>query len=512
MSLFPYHVKFVFHLEISLICYETRTRASKPGVYRKLVVDIVIFGVTPRNRVDLSFRHVCAPALCADQHVQVRLVGALVSLVFMLARPIETALARCFLAGEPTREAIVERCVHMLGHPWRWLPKLVASYLETAAQRTRPTHADVVVFLENCELFQAALVKHHKRLKVVHWITEQPIMQPAAAAAHWQIPAIETARDLADWFWLEDGQLEWFADLKILTPDSASQGIKHYHCRILEKYGGGYRLIEVPKRRIKAIQRQILDSILQVIPAHPNIHGFVPGRSIKTFAAPHAGSDVVLRMDLKNFFPSFRCARVQALFRTLGFPEQVAALLGGICTTVTPRTVCRQLGDPLYSRRHLPQGAPTSPALANLCSYRIDCRLTGLAESAGARYTRYADDLAFSGDATFARRVERFSLHVAAIAREEGFEVRHRKTRIMRQGVRQHLAGLVVNRQPNIPRRDFDELKAILTNCIRLGPSTQNRAQHANFKAHLNGKVAFVETINPAKGAKLRQLFEKISW
>ena len=125
----------------------------------------------------------------------------------------------------------------------------------------------------------------------------------------------------------------------------------------------------------------------------------------------------------------------------------------------------------LYAQRHLPQGAPTSPALANLCAYRVDCRLSGLAAVAGASYTRYADDVAFSGDEAFARCAERFSLRAAAILLEEGFAVRHRKTRLMQRSVRQHLAGLVVNERLNVRRADFDELKAILTNCCAAWPA-----------------------------------------
>jgi RNA-directed DNA polymerase len=135
-----------------------------------------------------------------------------------------------------------------------------------------------------------------------------------------------------------------------------------------------------------------------------------------------------------------------------------------------------------------------------------------LAAAAGALYTRYADDLAFSGDEEFERRAGRFSIHVAAILLEEGFSVHHRKTRIMRQGVRQQLAGLVVNRRINIRRGDFDRLKATLTNCIRHGPESQNREAHPRFRAHLEGRVAFVEAINPGKGSRLRALFQRIQW
>jgi RNA-directed DNA polymerase len=161
---------------------------------------------------------------------------------------------------------------------------------------------------------------------------------------------------------------------------------------------------------------------------------------------------------------------------------------------------------------HLPQGAPTSPALANLLAYRVDCRLAGLAGSAGAAYTRYADDLAFSGDEAYARQAEHFSVQAAAILLEEGFTVHHRKTRIMRSGVRQQLAGQVVNVHLNVARTDFDRLKAILTNCIRLGPDSQNRGNHPSFRAHLLGRINFVTMVNAARGARLRGIFDQIRW
>jgi hypothetical protein len=228
-------------------------------------------------------------------------------------------------------------------------------------------------------------------------------------------------------------------------------------------------------------------------------------------------------MDLRDFYPTFGGVRIQNVFRTFGYPERVADLLGGVCTNATPLDVwagirpdvdLARLAElrPLYARPHLPQGAPTSPALANICCYRLDCRLAALSESAGATYTRYADDLAFSGDHEFEKRVERFSVSVGAILQEEGLRVNHRKTRVMRQGVRQHLAGLVTNEKVNIVRRDFDQLKAVLTNCVRHGAESQNRDGRPDFRSHVQGKVAFVEMVNPAKGKRLRATFERIHW
>jgi len=126
--------------------------------------------------------------------------------------------------------------------------------------------------------------------------------------------------------------------------------------------------------------------------------------------------------------------------------------------------------------------------------------------------TRYADDLAFSGGKDFVRIANRFSLHVAAILYEEGHEAHHRKTRIMRQGVRQYLAGTVVNERLNIPRPDYDRLNVILTNCLRHGPASQNREGHPAFRSHLEGRISFVHMVSPAKAVRLRALYDEIDW
>ncbi len=452
-----------------------------------------------------------------------RLVGAFCRFSVMSRSSLLRVLATSILAGEPTVDHIVVRVSRTLGRTWRWLPPLSQRYVKAFAGRTRPRRRDVVQFLRHDPGFLCAWSKHFHELWVEQWLTEQQRMQPVAAAETWAVPVIESPGALADWLGLRTVELQWFADLKGLGYKSSRPKLRHYHYRILAKQSGNIRLIEAPKPRLKELQRQILAQILERIPPHPAVHGFVKGRSIKTFVAPHVGQRVVLRMDLRDFFPSFSAARIQAIFRTLGYPESVADLLGGICTNATPRDVWSrpafdidlsqvQEARALCSRPHLPQGAPASPALANLCAYRVDCRLSGLAKSVGVEYTRYADDLAFSGNEAFERCVDRFSTHVAAILLEEGFAVHFRKTRVMRQGVRQHLAGLVVNQHMNVMRPDFDLLKATLTNCIRLGPESQNRDAHPRFRSHLEGRVGFVEMINPVRGRRLRTIFEQIQW
>jgi RNA-directed DNA polymerase len=348
-------------------------------------------------------------------------------------------------------------------------------------------------------------------------------MQPTGDARGWGLPVIETVGDLARCLSLHPADLEWFADLKGLGSKLRNPKLQHYCYLIQSKRSGGVRLIESPKSELKELQRWIVSAILNRIPVHPAAHGFVKGRSIVTFASPHAGKNVVLRLDLQNFFPAFPAARVQAFFRTLGYPEHVADRLGGICTNTVPYDIWsrRPLDIPanewreardMFMRPHLPQGAPTSPPLANLMAFRLDCRLTGLAKSTNAVYTRYADDLAFSGGEEFNRVVERFSAHVAAVAMEEGFSVNHHKTRIKRQGARQRLAGIVVNQKLSPGRHELGLLEAILTNCARRGPESQNREGLLDFRAHLEGRVGFVEMINRKKGHRLREIFRRIQW
>jgi RNA-directed DNA polymerase len=435
------------------------------------------------------------------------------------------ALAAAFAVEGLDVEGCVRRGARLLGRRWRWLRPLAQRAGDAFSNHARPRQIEVVNFLLRDEGFRRASEKHE--LTIVTQVAAPPAMSPAAAGASWDVPAIRTSTELADWLEIALGELDWFADLRALEYKRNQGRLRHYHYRILAKRFGQVRLIEAPKNRLKAIQRRILTDILERISPHASAHGFRRGRSAKTFAEAHTGKQVVLKIDLHDFFPSIKAARIQALFRTAGYPERVADLLAGLCTNTAPQDVWDSAAwdsfeNPvpaqirrarwLYSQPHLPQGAPTSPALANLAAYRMDCRLAALASSCGAIYTRYADDLAFSGGHDFARVVRRFHLHVSAIVMEEGFAVHHRKTRIMRQGVCQRLAGIVVNQHTNVMRADYDRLKATLTNCLRHGIHDQNRTACDDFRAHLLGKIAYVEMIHPHRGSRLRELFDQIAW
>jgi hypothetical protein len=136
-----------------------------------------------------------------------------------------------------------------------------------------------------------------------------------------------------------------------------------------------------------------------------------------------------------------------------------------------------------------------------------------VAKSLEAEYSRYADDLAFSGSTALERATDRgLVAFIGAIVTTEGFALRFRKTVVMRSGRQQRLTGLIVNSRPNISRRELDRLEATLTNCVRFGPTSQNREGRPDFKAHLQGLVAWAEQVNHDRARKLRPLLEQIEW
>lgn len=437
-------------------------------------------------------------------------------------KTIATALASAFVAGPMDRVSLQERGRLVLGRKWKWLDGVINRFLNAERGTVRPRQKTVVQFLMLDRGLSRACLQHDLKVSYSNDISLQ--MSPMTAARSWLCPTqLNTPVDLADWLRLSINELHWFADRRGWEQAARSSKLQHYRYRVLAKKFNQVRVIEAPKPRLKTIQRQILEDILDHVPVHETVHGFRKGRSIRSFVEPHVGKDVVLKLDLQDFFPSIALAHVQAIFRSIGYPEPVADLLAGLCTNSTPADILHHSlpvdaswkvrnQSRLYRQPHLPQGAPTSPALANLAAWRMDCRLAGLATASSAVYTRYADDLAFSGDAKFSRSAYRFHIHASAIAMAEGFDVHHRKTRIMRPGVRQRIAGLVVNQRINIPRNDFDRLKATLNNCVRLGPDSQNHERQPDFRSHLDGRVSFVEMINPQRGHKLRTLFQQITW
>ncbi len=199
------------------------------------------------------------------------------------------------------------------------------------------------------------------------------------------LPLLHSVTELAHWLGLQSPK-----ELRRFQRPGAGPGAPYVEFTIA-KASGEPRRITAPRPRLKKLQRRILDELLDKCATHEAAHGFVRGRSVVTNAQPHAAAALVIKLDLRDFFPTIHFRRVAGLFQHYGYAQEVAAALASLCTHRP------QLGDgrTLWPGV-LPQGAPTSPALANLLCRRLDSRLCGLARRAGATYTRYADDLTFS--------------------------------------------------------------------------------------------------------------------
>lgn len=386
---------------------------------------------------------------------------------------------------------------------------------ELGEARYPPSPDDLTAYLIGSEHFRPVPGRP------VAAVLDPPRFAPIGPFAGLPIPALATLGDLGQWLGQSPEQLDWLSDERRGHGRAETTALQHYRYHFVSKRDGKERLIEAPKPRLKAIQRRILHEILAAVPVHRCTHGFVAGRSCLSGAQVHAGEAVVATFDLAQFFPSIGLGRIHGIFRCIGYPWAVARRLAGLCTTITPSAVFRRRSVPrpvdlerqaLYGVPHLPQGAPTSPALANLLAWSLDRRLHGLARVAGANYTRYADDLAFSGDIRFAKGLDRFRNELEIILREEGFSLNSAKTRIMPRHARQYVTGIVVNDHCNIDRSAFDTLKATLHNCAVNGPAGQNRDQVQDFRRHLAGRIAWVAQVNPGRGMKLWSLFDKIDW
>ncbi|WP_299465933.1 reverse transcriptase family protein [uncultured Gimesia sp.] len=332
---------------------------------------------------------------------------------------------------------------------------------------------------------------------------------------HYNLPRFDTPLELSEWLEIPLGKLAWLTHRfnQFDRPDDVNES--HYTYHWLPKRNG-FRLIESPKPFIKIAQQQILHELLNKIPVHSAAHGFITGHSPVTNARPHVGKRVVVKFDLENFYTSVKFSRVVSIFRSVGYCREAAICLARLTTSAIPANIAFPDGSlrPLlpYLSRHLPQGAPTSPALANLSAFSLDVRLSGLARSFDAEYTRYADDLTFSGSDQFLRSLRVFIPLVDQIVRSERFHVNQLKRRVLRDNQQQKVTGVVVNEHTNVSRKEFDLLKAILTNCIRQGPVGQNRENHPDFASHLRGRVAHVQQLNPKRGQRLLQLYQQIHW
>lgn len=258
----------------------------------------------------------------------------------------------------------------------------------------------------------------------------------------------------------------------------------HYQEFWMRKRSGGYRMISAPDKDLQAIQSTIYSRILSSVTiVHPAAVGFRCGRSVVDNAAPHLGKRYVLKMDIHDFFGSIRSLRVRQTFKKIGYPENVSKVLGALCCL----------------HRHLPQGAPTSPALSNIVGYEMDRKLSALAAEYGLTYTRYADDLTFSGD-VFPK--EQIIPQVKRIIRDEKFEPNHKKTHFMNQSSRKIITGVSVASgvKLTIPKSKKREIRKNVYFILTKGLAEHQRRIGSHDPAYLKrliGMLCYWRAIEP---------------
>ncbi|ERM89168.1 hypothetical protein NSB1T_02840 [Coprobacter fastidiosus NSB1 = JCM 33896] len=279
---------------------------------------------------------------------------------------------------------------------------------------------------------------------------------------------------------------------------------KHYTEYKIRKKSGGDRLIEAPDFLLKNMQRWIYINILcKDLSINDCVHGFIPAfknrdkvRGILTNAAPHAGHDWLINVDLKNFFHTVELDNVNNYFHSLGYEDEVVKTLTALCT---------------YKSR-LPQGAPTSPMLSNIIASRMDEMMLEYCKKRGIVYTRYADDLTFSAD--YDVKIPALE-DIYKIVYLNGFKVNRMKTKVRYKGCKQEVTGLTVTNGVHVSQKYKKEILRELHFCKKFG--VYEHYQHLKttkglYKDWLRGKIMFVRQIDPACGNKMLEQFNELNW
>ena len=269
-----------------------------------------------------------------------------------------------------------------------------------------------------------------------------------------------------------------------------------YRIFYIPKKSGGARTIEAPSDELKKIQLWIKENILDKFNPSQYAKGFKKGVSIYDNALPHVGKKLVINIDLKDFFPSIGYKEVYKIFRYIGYTDGVSKLLTKLCTNV---------------QDVLPQGSPASPSLSNLVSLKLDKRLSRLAESIGADYTRYADDITFSGKES----ISRYADLMRKIIHEEGYEVNEDKFRLQYSFQRQEVTGLVVNTKVSVSEKLISEIENAIYYCSKYGVvnhMVRLKIDKGFYREHLYGIAYFVKMVDKGKGEKYLSQLDTIDW
>jgi RNA-directed DNA polymerase len=286
-----------------------------------------------------------------------------------------------------------------------------------------------------------------------------------------------------------------------------------------------FRTICVPEPDLMRLQRWITQNILSQIAPHPSSFAYYRDGGVLEAARKHAGCTWLVKMDIKDFFENITERQVYSVFRSLGYGALVSFELARICTRFEDTAFVR---DPRYKlaayryRREgrLPQGAPTSPALANLVVRKLDIHLDAAAATLGWTYTRYADDLAFSTRAASTREEARKIIaFVKAALPDFGLDPNDAKTVIAPPGARRIVLGLLVDGpQPRLTRNFRDNLETHLhaLTAGNIGPQKHRAfrgfASIIGMRRHIFGLLAFAHYVEPAFAKRCYDRFNSIVW
>lgn len=315
------------------------------------------------------------------------------------------------------------------------------------------------------------------------------------------LPVLNTAQDLALALGITVGAL------RFLSFTRKNSKISHYKRFQMPKKSGGYRLISAPMPKLKKAQHWVLEHLLNKVKVHDNAHGCVIGKSIKSNAVPHIGKAVVINQDFQNFFPSITYNRIKGVFMSLGYSNQVATILSLLCSEPKILDVSL-LGEDYYAQRgerFLPQGSPCSPAITNILCRKLDFRLSGLAKKYNFDYTRYVDDITFSGDKESLPKITALLKYSGKIVRDENFKLHPEKLRVMKRNAKQEVTGVVVNEKANICKTSLKRFRALLHQIEKEGIEGKYWNKGGNVLAQIDGYANFIFQIDEEKGAIYKQ-------
>ncbi len=335
----------------------------------------------------------------------------------------------------------------------------------------------------------------------------------------YDLPSFSTVEDLAK------AMNSSVSKLRFLAFSRKTSEVSHYINFKLPKKSGGFRQISAPMPDLKTAQHWILENILQKITLHEAAHGFVGGKNIVSDAEPHVGVELVINFDLKDFFPSVKYPRVKGVFRSFGYSEAISTIFALICTA--PETEEISIDGKTYfvalTERHLPQGAPTSPALSNILCRGFDKGLTKIAQNFDFAYTRYADDLTFSTKKKFdlndeieSKTFKMFLNNVRFVVDKQGFTINEEKTRFLRRGRQQEVTGIVVNDKISLDRKTLRNFRATLFQVEKEGIAGKTWGNSTDLISSLEGFANFVLMVDAEKGAKFKaqvaRIIKKHGW